>query len=99
MAKISGLYGGWQGGWPDWKFEHQTETMDFVMEKFPRDRVLVGSDWPVCEGACPGSHAAFLQALKAHVVAKRGVSYAKGAPARTSGAAQRAVPSDCCRVI
>ena len=78
IAKVSGLYGGWQGGWAEWVFAAQTGTMDFVMDSFPSTNVVVGSDWPVCEGAAPGSHATFIQELKTYVVEKRGLEYAKG---------------------
>ena len=51
--------------------------MDYVLDQFPEDRVMLGSDWPVCEGACPGSHAKYVAAMKTYVVEKRGVEAAK----------------------
>ena len=77
VAKISGLYGGWQGGWDSWSFSTQTATMDFVMDHFPEDRVVLGSDWPVCEGAAPGSHAKYVAEVKGYLVGKRGYGAAK----------------------
>ena len=50
---------------------------DYVLDKFPEDRVVLGSDWPVCEGACPGSHAKYVAATKKYVVEKRGLVAAK----------------------
>jgi len=77
VAKISGLYGGWQGGWAEWAFDSQKATMEYVMEKFPEDRVVLGSDWPVCEGACPGSHAKYVAGMKSYLVQTRGMAAAK----------------------
>ena len=34
IAKISGLYGGWQGGWDGWTFESQTATMVRISSMF-----------------------------------------------------------------
>ena len=77
VAKISGLYGGWQGGWTEWTFASQKATMEYVMDKFPEDRVVLGSDWPVCEGACPGSHAKYVSSMKTYLVETRGMAAAK----------------------
>jgi hypothetical protein len=52
-------------------------TQDYVLDQFPEDRVVLGSDWPVCEGACPGSHAKYVAATKKYVVEKRGLDAAK----------------------
>lgn len=46
------------------------------MDAFGKDKVVTGSDWPVCEGAMPGSHSTFLGELKRHVVASRGLEFA-----------------------
>jgi len=51
--------------------------MDFCMDAFGVDKVLVGSDWPVCEGAAPGCTATFLNELKRHVVKTRGLDFAQ----------------------
>ena len=79
VAKISGLYGGWTGGMADgtWDLDLQKETMDFVMDQFPDDRVVFGVDYPLCEGAEPGVHAKYLAGMKQYIVESRGVAYAK----------------------
>jgi predicted TIM-barrel fold metal-dependent hydrolase len=56
---------------------HYTKLQDYVMDRFPADRVVLGSDWPVCEGACPGSHAKYVAAMKGYLVEKRGMAAAK----------------------
>lgn len=47
------------------------------MDSFPEDRVVLGSDWPVCEGALPGSHAKYVAETKKYVLKKRGLVAAK----------------------
>ena len=66
-----------RNGWDSWSFGSQTATMDFVMDHFPEDRVVLGSDWPVCEGAAPGSHAKYVAEVKGYLVGKRGYGAAK----------------------
>eukprot|EP01047_Picozoa_sp_COSAG01_P014848 COSAG01_NODE_732_length_13996_cov_33.626322_16_plen_55_part_00 len=50
------------------------------MDAFGKDKVVTGSDWPVCEGAMPGSHSTFLGELKRHVVASQGLEFATNLP-------------------
>ena len=46
QCKISGLVT--EADWKHWKLEHFTEYMDYVIKCFGRNRVMFGSDWPVC---------------------------------------------------
>jgi L-fuconolactonase len=45
-CKISGMVT--EADWYDWKPEHFKVYIDTVVEAFGTDRVLYGSDWPVC---------------------------------------------------
>lgn len=45
-CKISGLVT--EADWYDWKPEHFKVYIDTVVEAFGTDRILYGSDWPVC---------------------------------------------------
>lgn len=45
-CKISGMVT--EADWKKWKPEHLTVYIDTVVEAFGMDRVLYGSDWPVC---------------------------------------------------
>jgi L-fuconolactonase len=45
-CKISGMVT--EAVWKQWKYEDFVPYMDTVMELFGPDRVLYGSDWPVC---------------------------------------------------
>jgi len=46
MCKISGMVT--EADWDNWKPEHFTPYLDVVTEAFGEDRLMVGSDWPVC---------------------------------------------------
>lgn len=45
-CKVSGLVT--QADWQDWKPEDLTPYLDVVFKAFGPERILVGSDWPVC---------------------------------------------------
>ncbi|MHC4500056.1 MAG: amidohydrolase family protein, partial [Planctomycetota bacterium] len=45
-CKISGMVT--EADWHNWKPEDFTPYMDIVLEAFGTDRLMVGSDWPVC---------------------------------------------------
>ena len=45
-CKISGLVT--EADWKDWKSDDFKNYLDIVIETFGTDRILFGSDWPVC---------------------------------------------------
>lgn len=45
-CKLSGMVT--EAKWKDWKPENFHEVMDIVLEAFGANRVMIGSDWPVC---------------------------------------------------
>jgi L-fuconolactonase len=45
-CKLSGMVT--EADWQNWKPEHFTPYLDWVLESFGSQRVLYGSDWPVC---------------------------------------------------
>ncbi len=45
-CKISGL--GTEADWKHWKLDHFTEYLDHVIKCFGKERLMFGSDWPVC---------------------------------------------------
>jgi len=45
-CKISGMVT--EADWHNWKPEDFTPYMDIVLEAFGAERVMIGSDWPVC---------------------------------------------------
>ena len=48
-CKVSGMVT--EADWQNWKAEDLTPYMDVVFEAFGTDRVMFGSDWPVCRVA------------------------------------------------
>jgi L-fuconolactonase len=48
-CKISGMVT--EADWKEWKYEDFVPYMDMVFEAFGADRVMYGSDWPVCRVA------------------------------------------------
>ncbi len=46
MCKVSGMVT--EADWDDWKPEDFTPYLDVVTEAFGEDRLMVGTDWPVC---------------------------------------------------
>ena len=45
-CKLSGMVT--QADWADWKPSHLAPYLDVVFEAFGTDRLMIGSDWPVC---------------------------------------------------
>ena len=45
-CKLSGLVT--EADWQAWKPEHLTPYLDVAFECFGADRLMIGSDWPVC---------------------------------------------------
>ncbi len=45
-CKISGMVT--EADWQQWKFEDFTPYLDIVVNAFGTDRIMFGSDWPVC---------------------------------------------------
>jgi L-fuconolactonase len=50
-CKLSGLVT--EADWQDWKPEDMTPYLDVAFEAFGSDRLMAGSDWPVCLVAAP----------------------------------------------
>ncbi len=49
LCKVSGMVT--EADWKNWKYEDFTPYLDVVFEAFGIDRVMYGSDWPVCRVA------------------------------------------------
>jgi L-fuconolactonase len=49
FCKISGMVT--EADWKSWKPEHFRPYLDVVMAAFGPDRLMIGSDWPVCRAA------------------------------------------------
>jgi len=46
LCKLSGLVT--EADWQQWKPEHLVPYIDVAFECFGPDRLMIGSDWPVC---------------------------------------------------
>jgi L-fuconolactonase len=46
MCKVSGLVT--EADWKNWKPEHITPFLDVAFDAFGPERLMIGSDWPVC---------------------------------------------------
>lgn len=53
FCKLSGMVT--EADWKAWKPEHFTPYLDCAFEYFGPERVMIGSDWPVCTVAAPYS--------------------------------------------
>ena len=73
VMKISGMLGGWDGGMPDFEFEMQKPYLDHALDCFSADKVVYGSDYPVCNGTANAGE--YFRQLAAHVTATRGESF------------------------
>ncbi len=62
-CKLSGLLT--EADWDDWKPEQLTPYLDVAMECFGPDRLMIGSDWPVCTVAA--SHARAVGAIRQYL--------------------------------
>lgn len=49
MCKVSGMVT--EADWNNWKFQDLVPYLDVIFENFSADRILFGSDWPVCNVA------------------------------------------------
>jgi len=45
-CKISGMVT--EADWEDWRYDNLVPYLDTVVEAFGSDRLMIGSDWPVC---------------------------------------------------
>jgi L-fuconolactonase len=52
-CKMSGLVT--EAHWKDWKLEDLTPYLEVALESFGPERLMIGSDWPVCTVAAPYS--------------------------------------------
>ena len=55
LCKLSGLVT--EADWKHWKPEHIIPFLDVAFESFGADRLMIGSDWPVCLVAAPYTQA------------------------------------------
>ena len=63
FCKLSGLVT--EADWQAWKPEHLTPYLDVVLEAFGPDRLMIGSDWPVCTVA--GSYSQVMGVVEQHL--------------------------------
>ena len=55
MCKLSGMLT--EADWQHWKPEHMAPYLDVAFKCFGPERLMIGSDWPVCSVAAPYSRA------------------------------------------
>lgn len=55
MCKLSGMVT--EADWQHWKPEHMAPYLDVAFKCFGPERLMIGSDWPVCAVAAPHSRA------------------------------------------
>jgi L-fuconolactonase len=55
MCKLSGMVT--EADWQHWQPEHLTPILDVAFKCFGPQRLMIGSDWPVCSVAAPYSRA------------------------------------------
>jgi L-fuconolactonase len=60
FCKLSGLVT--EADWHQWKPEHFTPYLDIAFQYFGPERLMIGSDWPVCTVA--GSYAQAIDLVK-----------------------------------
>jgi L-fuconolactonase len=63
MCKLSGMVT--EADWQHWKPEHMTPYLDVAFRCFGPQRLMIGSDWPVCAVAAPYSRA--MSVVKAYL--------------------------------
>lgn len=49
LCKLSGMVT--ESRWPGWRYEDMVPYLDVVFDSFGTDRLMYGSDWPVCQVA------------------------------------------------
>lgn len=54
FCKISGL--ATEAHWQSWTLDSLRPYLDVCVDAFGTDRLIAGSDWPVCLAACPYTH-------------------------------------------
>lgn len=54
FCKLSGMVT--EADWQKWKLEDLVPYIDIAFETFGADRLMFGSDWPVCLTVAPYSH-------------------------------------------
>jgi L-fuconolactonase len=54
FCKLSGMVT--EADWRTWKAEHMTPYLDIALECFGPERLMIGSDWPVCTVAASYAH-------------------------------------------
>jgi L-fuconolactonase len=66
-CKLSGLVT--EADWHHWQPEHIIPFLDVAFESFGPDRLMIGSDWPVCLVAA--SYANTVEVAKSYVLQNR----------------------------
>ena len=66
FCKVSGMVT--EADWQHWKPEHFVPFLDVAFESFGPDRLMIGSDWPVCLVAA--SYARTVEVVKTYLRAK-----------------------------
>ena len=51
FCKLSGMVT--EADWQNWKLEHMKPYLDIALDCFGPERLMIGSDWPVCTVAAP----------------------------------------------
>jgi L-fuconolactonase len=67
FCKLSGLVT--EGDWKRWEPEHIVPFLDVAFEAFGPDRLMIGSDWPVCLVAA--SYARAIDVVKTYVLEQK----------------------------
>ncbi len=67
FCKLSGLVT--EADWQDWQPAHITPFLDVAFESFGPDRLMIGSDWPVCLVAA--SYARAVNVVKSYLLQKK----------------------------
>jgi L-fuconolactonase len=64
LCKLSGLVT--EADWHHWQPDHIVPFLDVAFDSFGHDRLMIGSDWPVCLVA--GSYARTVEVVKAYLL-------------------------------
>lgn len=67
FCKLSGLVT--EADWKHWEPEHIVPFLDVAFESFGADRLMIGSDWPVCLVAAPYAQA--IEVVKNYLLQKK----------------------------
>jgi len=63
FCKVSGLVT--EADWENWKLEQITPYLDVAFDAFGPDRLMIGSDWPVC--LCAATYTQVMQLVKDYI--------------------------------